>query len=230
MAVSSGKKARKQVHPLMDVTPAIGVFQEVKPLNFIQEVYLDAIKSADIIFGVGSAGTGKTYVAAGYAASQLYHRKIEKIILTRPNVEVGNSLGFLPGTIDEKYAPYLEPFDSVFSKMLGKGFYECALKNKAIEPRPLGFLRGSTFEYAIVLVDECQNMTKTELKMLLSRIGKNCKIILSGDHSQPDIINSGLKDAVDRLDGIEGIEVVNFLDSDIVRSRMCKQIIMAYNK
>lgn len=230
MAVSSGKKARKQVHSIMDVAPAIGVFHEVKPLNFIQEVYLDAIKSADIIFGVGSAGTGKTYVSAGYAASQLYHRKIEKVILTRPNVEVGQSLGFLPGTIDEKYAPYLEPFDSVFKKMLGKGFYECALKNKTIEPRPLGFLRGSTFEHAIVLVDECQNMTKTELKMLLSRIGKNCKIILSGDHSQPDIVNSGLKDAVDRLDGIEGIEVINFLDSDIVRSRMCKQIIMAYNK
>jgi phosphate starvation-inducible PhoH-like protein len=114
--------------------------------------------------------------------------------------------------------------------MLGKGFYEYALKNKAIEPRPLGFMRGATFEHSIVLVDECQNMTKTELKMLLSRIGRNCKIILSGDPSQSDIPNSGLEDAVNRLDGIEGIEVIKFLDSDIVRSRLCKQIIMAYNK
>lgn len=227
MAVNSGKKARNST---MDVTPAVGIFQEVKPLNYIQEVYLNAIKTADVIFGVGSAGTGKTYVAAGYAASQLYHRNIDKVILTRPNVEAGVGLGFLPGSLEEKYAPYLEPFNSVFIKMLGKGFYDCAIKNKTIEPRPLGFLRGTTFEHAIVLVDECQNMTKVELKMLLSRIGRNCKIILSGDHSQPDIHNSGLKDAVDRLDGIPGIEVVNFLDSDIVRSKICKQIIMAYNK
>lgn len=230
MAVNSGKKARNRDHSTMDISPAVGIFQEVKPLNFIQEVYLNAIKTADIIFGVGSAGTGKTYVAAGYAASQLYHRNVDKVILTRPNVEVGVGLGFLPGSLEEKYAPYLEPFDSVFRKMLGKGFYECAIKNKTIEPRPLGFLRGTTFEHSIVLVDECQNMTKTELKMLLTRMGKNCKIILSGDHSQPDIHNSGLKDAVSRLDGIHGIEVINFLDSDIVRSKMCKQIIMAYNK
>lgn len=230
MAVNSGKKARKQLHTIMDIAPAVGIFQEIKPLNYIQDTYLNAIKSSDVVFGVGSAGTGKTYVAAGYAAGQLYHRKVDKIILTRPNVEVGASLGFLPGTIEEKYAPYLEPFDNVFIKMLGKGFYECALKNKTIDPRPLGFLRGSTFDHAIVLVDECQNMTKTELKMLLSRIGKNCKVILSGDHSQPDIHNSGLKDAIDRLSGIEGIEVVNFLDSDIVRSKLCKHIIMAYNK
>lgn len=230
MAVNSGKKARNRDHSTMDVTPAVGIFQEVKPLNYIQEVYLNAIKTADVIFGVGSAGTGKTYVAAGYAASQLYHRNVDKVILTRPNVEVGVGLGFLPGSLEEKYAPYLEPFDSVLKKMLGKGFYECAIKNKTIEPRPLGFLRGTTFEHSIVLVDECQNMTKTELKMLLTRIGKNCKIILSGDHSQPDIHNSGLKDAIDRLNGVHGIEVVNFLDLDIVRSKMCKQIIMAYNR
>lgn len=203
-------------------------FKEVQPLNYIQGEYLDAIKHNDIVFGVGSAGTGKTFIAASYAASELFHRRVNKIILTRPNVETGRGLGFLPGSIEEKYAPYLLPFDAIFSKALGKGFYEYALKNKDIEPTPLGFLRGSTFENCIVLVDEAQNCTKEELKMLLSRIGKNCKMIISGDTEQSDIDYSGLEDAVNRLEGIEGIEIVEFLDEDIVRSKMCKQIIMAY--
>lgn len=203
-------------------------FREVKPLNYIQETYLNAIKTNDIVFGIGSAGTGKTYVAASYAASELFHRRVDKIILTRPNVETGRGLGFLPGTLEEKYAPYLDPFDQVFSNSLGKGFYEYAIKSKAIDPRPLGFMRGATFDNAIVLVDEAQNATKTELKMLLSRIGKNTKMIISGDEEQSDIVDTGLMDAVKRLEGIKGIEVVRFLDSDIVRSKMCKSIILAY--
>lgn len=202
--------------------------REVEPLNFIQGEYLDAIKHCDIVFGVGSAGTGKTYVAAGYAANELFHRRISKIYLTRPNVETGRGLGFLPGTLEEKYAPYLLPFDSIFTKFLGKGFYDYALKNKDIEPTPLGFLRGTTFENCIVLLDEAQNCTKEEMKMLLSRIGKNCKFIISGDTEQSDIDYSGLDDATNRLQGIPGIEVIEFLDEDIVRSKMCKQIIQAY--
>ena len=203
-------------------------FKEVQPLNFIQGDYLDAIKHNDVIFGIGSAGTGKTFIAANYAASQLFHRKVNKVILTRPNVETGRGLGFLPGTLEEKYAPYLLPFDSIFTKALGKGFYEYALKNKDIEPTPLGFLRGTTFDNCIVLVDEAQNCTKEEMKMLLSRIGKDCKMIFSGDTEQSDIPDSGLQDAVNRLEGISGIEVIEFLDEDIVRSAMCKKIIQAY--
>jgi len=205
-------------------------FKEVVPLNFIQGEYLDAIRHNDIIFGIGSAGTGKTYIAAQYAASELFHRRVNKIILTRPNVETGRGLGFLPGTLEEKYAPYLQPFDNIFTKALGKGFYEYALKNKDIEPIPLGFLRGTTFEDCIVLVDECQQMEASEFKMMLSRIGKNCKMIFSGDSEQSDIEYSGLDDAVNRLEGIPGIEIVEFLDEDIVRSKMCKAIIMAYRK
>lgn len=228
MAVSSGKKARKMANSDQEnFFPSIS-FNEVKPLNYIQETYLNAIKHNTIIFGVGSAGTGKTYVAASYAAKQLYNREINKIILTRPNIETGRGLGFLPGTLEEKYQPYLEPFDSIFNKTLGKGFYEYCIKAKTIEPRPLGFMRGTTFENCIVLLDEAQNCTKTELKMLLTRIGKNCKIVVSGDTDQCDIEDSGLEDAINRLDHIEDIEVVRFLDSDIVRSRMCKSIIMAY--
>lgn len=203
-------------------------FKEVEPLNFIQGEYLESIKSNSIIFGVGSAGTGKTFIAASYAASELFHKRIDKIILTRPNVETGRGLGFLPGDLTEKYAPYLAPFDAIFNKALGKGFYEYSLKNKDIEPVPLGFLRGTTFEDCIVLVDECQQMEAAEFKMMLSRIGKNCKMIFSGDSSQSDIKESGLEDALNRLEGIPGIDIIEFLDQDIVRSKMCAAVIRAY--
>lgn len=204
-------------------------FKEVKPLNFIQGEYLSAIESNDIVFGIGSAGTGKTFIAASYAAAELYYKRIDKIILTRPNVETGRGMGFLPGELDEKYAPYLQPFDQVFTRALGKGFYEYSLKAKDIDPKPLGFMRGASFENCIILVDEAQNLTKTEFKMLLSRIGKNCKVILSGDPKQTDISDSGLLDAVKRLANIPGVEVVEFQDADIVRSQMCKSVILAYN-
>ncbi len=223
---SSSKKARRAN---VQENPIEFGFKDVKPLNFIQETYLEAIKNNDVVFGIGSAGTGKTYVAASFAAGELFHRRINKIILTRPNVETGRGLGFLPGELDEKYAPYLQPFEQVFVRTLGKGFYEYALKSKDIEPRPIGFMRGSSFDNAVILVDEAQNLTKTELKMLLSRVGKNCKVILSGDPKQVDIPDSGLGDAVSRLEGLDSIEVVRFLDDDIVRSKMCKQIILAYN-
>lgn len=230
MATNSGKKARRAATKPDSSGFFTTELKEVKPLNYIQEVYLNSIKTSEITFGIGSAGTGKTYVAASYAAGELFNRKIDKIILTRPNVETGRGLGFLPGTLEEKYEPYLEPFDQVFQKTLGRGFYEYALKAKQIEPRPLGFMRGATFDNCIVLLDEAQNATKAELKMMLTRIGKNCKMIVSGDTDQCDIPNSGLQDAVDRLETIPGIEVVRFLDSDIVRSKMCRQIILAYKK
>lgn len=223
MATTTGKRARKTKD-----NPIEYGFREVKPINYIQTSYLDAIKNNDIVFGIGSAGTGKTYIAASYAAGELFHRRIEKIILTRPNIEVGVGLGFLPGTLEEKYAPFLDPFNGIFTKCLGKGFYEYALKSRDVEPKPLGYMRGATFDNCVVLVDEVQNMTKSELKMLLSRIGKNCKIILSGDPDQADIDNSGLLDAVNRLEHIPRVEVVRFMDEDIVRSRLCKQIILAY--
>lgn len=239
MARSTGKRARRDQQsdnnynntskPTGSSNTKMSV-QSVKPLNFIQGAYLDAIKCNDIVFGIGSAGTGKTFIAASYAAEQLFYKKIDKIILTRPNIETGRGLGFLPGTLEEKYAPYLLPFDAIFSHALGRGFYEYALKSKTIEPTPLGFLRGTTFEDCIVLVDEAQNCTREEMKMLLSRIGRNCKMIFSGDTEQADIPNSGLDDACDRLENIKGVEVIEFLDEDIVRSEMCKQIIVAYRK
>jgi phosphate starvation-inducible protein PhoH and related proteins len=227
MATNSGKKARKLESTNQEYAPE--KFKEISPLNYIQETYQNAIKHNNIIFGIGSAGTGKTYIASHYAARELFHRNIDKIILTRPNIETGKGLGFLPGNLDEKYRPYLDPFADIFIRTLGKGFFEYAIKNKTIDPKPIGFMRGSTFENCVVLVDEAQNTTKQEMKMILSRIGRNCKMIFSGDPSQTDIPNSGLLDAVDRLDGIDGVDVVRFLDTDIVRSKLCKQIILAYN-
>jgi phosphate starvation-inducible PhoH-like protein len=226
MAKSSAKKLRSVQRD--NVVPLEIGFENVKPLNYIQGEYLRAIYENSIVFGIGSAGTGKTYIAATYAAGELFHRRVKKIILTRPNIETGRGLGFLPGTLEEKYAPYLEPFDQIFTNSLGRGFYEYALNKNQIIPKPLGFMRGTTFEDCIVLLDEAQNATRDEMKMILSRIGKNCKIIISGDQEQSDISNSGLLDATNRLEGIEGIEIVRFRDEDIVRSKLCKQIILAY--
>ena len=228
MATNSGKKARRQVREQTPDNPTEYGFRDVKPLNYVQGEYLEAIRNNDVVFGIGSAGTGKTFVAASYAAGELFHRRVSKIILTRPNVETGRGLGFLPGELEEKYAPYLQPFEEIFKRCLGISFYEYAVKAKNIEAKPLGFMRGSTFDNCIVLADEMQNCTKEEMKMLLSRIGKNCKMIFSGDTEQADIDNSGLDDATRRLEGIPGIEVVRFMDDDIVRSKMCKQIIIAY--
>jgi phosphate starvation-inducible PhoH-like protein len=228
--VQDKSKLRSDREPSAKDADHTYTFKEVQPLNFIQQEYLYAIETNSIVFGIGSAGTGKTFIAANYAARELFYRRVDRVILTRPNVETGRGLGFLPGTLEEKYAPYLMPFDNIFTHALGKGFYEYCLKTKTIDPQPLGFLRGATFDDSIVLVDEAQNCTREEMKMLLSRIGRNCKMIFSGDTEQADIPNSGLEDAVDRLEGIEGIEIVDFLDEDIVRSKMCKEIIMAYRR
>ena len=227
---NSGKQSRKTPN---NANTERGImdygFSEAKPLNFVQGQYVDSIRLNNIVFGIGSAGTGKTYLAANYAAKLLFHKEVDKIVITRPNVESGPSMGHLPGELSDKYAPYLEPFNDCFRKFLGKSFYEYCLKTTAIEPIPLGFMRGRSFDDAIILADEMQNASTSELKMFLSRIGKNCKIIISRDHNQTDIHNSGLMDAVNRLHSIKGIDVVRFLDSDIVRSNLCKQIILAYN-
>lgn len=205
-------------------------FKPVVPKNLAQELYLEAMDSSDIVFGVGSAGTGKTYLAAMYAAEKLNYREVEQVIVTRPNVEATRSMGFLPGELEEKYAPYLEPFDGVFTKVFGKTHYELLKKREKIAAKPLGYMRGATFDNAIVLVDECQNMTEKEFKLLLTRIGENTKIIFSGDSRQVDIPDSGLNATIERLKYIPSIAVVEFTPYDICRSRLCKEIILSYER
>jgi phosphate starvation-inducible PhoH-like protein len=219
--------ARKQDR-IREVSPSS--FQRVAPKNLSQELYLEAMEDYDVVFGIGSAGTGKTYLAAMYAAEKLHYREVKQIVVTRPNVESSRPLGFLPGELEEKYAPYLEPFAGVFTKVFGKTHYELLLKRETIAAKPLGFMRGATFDDAIVLVDECQNMTEKEFKLLLTRIGENSKVIFSGDSRQVDIPDSGLMSTIDRLKHIPEIGVVEFTPYDIVRSRLCKDIILSYER
>lgn len=210
-----------------DYTPA---FKPVVAKNYAQQLYLEAIQDYDVVFGIGSAGTGKTFIASMYAAEKLYYREVDQVIVTRPNVEASTPLGFLPGELEEKYAPYLEPFDGVFTRVFGKTHYELLKKREKIVAKPLGFMRGATFDNAIVLVDECQNMTEKEFKLLLTRIGENTKIIFSGDSRQVDIPNSGLMSVIERLKHIPEIGVIEFHPHDIVRSRLCKDIILSWER
>ena len=227
--MASTKSARKR-RVVQEHREPVASFNGMTPKNLAQQVYLEAIERSDVVFGIGSAGTGKTYVAASYAAEKLYYREVEQVICTRPNVEASAPMGFLPGELNEKYAPYLEPFDGVFIRSFGKSWYENFKKNEKIVPKPLGFMRGATFDNSIILVDECQNMTEKEFKLLLTRVGENSKIIFSGDSRQVDIRESGLMATIERLKYIPGIETVEFHPQDIVRSELCKSIIMEYER
>jgi phosphate starvation-inducible PhoH-like protein len=194
-----------------------------------QAHYLMALGDSQLIFAIGPAGTGKTYVASAFAADLLQAKSIERIIITRPNVEVGAGFGFLPGDLKEKYDPYLAPFREVMIERMGLSQYEYALKVESISPQPLAFMRGATFNNAFVILDEAQNCTPAEMKMFLTRIGKNCTVVVDGDPDQCDLNGpSGLNDAVNRLERIPGVAVVEFTEDDIVRSGLVRDILVAY--
>jgi phosphate starvation-inducible PhoH-like protein len=204
---------------------------EIVTLTHNQKRYLNSIKNNVLTFGTGHAGTGKSYVALSYAAELLKAKKINKIILTRPIQEAGEKLGFLPGELDEKIQPYLQPMVDILNKRLGAPFTEYLFKRHIIEFRPLAYMRGSTFENSFVLLDEAQNVDFTGMRMFLSRIGENSKVVVDGDIQQKDIkAASGLADAVDRLKHLNNIGWVNFEIDDIVRSGICKDIVIAYSK
>lgn len=223
---NTSKKSRNNKGSLQ-----INGFDPIYAKNFAQSQYLEALRTNQITFAVGPAGTGKSYIATAYAAEQLYYKKIDKIIITRPAVEAEETLGHLPGELEDKYAPYLLPVKEILEQLLGKAFVEYCLNSGKIEAVPIAFMRGRTFDNAIVILDEMQNASPNQMKLILSRIGENCQYIIDGDETQKDIRGkSGLEDAISRLEGIKGIEVCRFLDADIVRSAMCKKIIQAYNK
>jgi phosphate starvation-inducible PhoH-like protein len=208
------------------------VIDAVKPITLLtkaQKQYFNSMKTNTITFGIGVAGTGKSYVAISYAAQLLQEKKINKIILTRPAVEAGESFGFLPGELDEKYAPYIDPVKDILNKRLGTSFTDYLFKRKIIEARPLAFIRGSTFEEAFVILDEAQNCTPTQMKMFLTRIGEDAKVVIDGDIQQKDIKGtSGLSDAIVRLHGMNDVGIVTFDIEDVVRSGICKEIIRRY--
>jgi phosphate starvation-inducible PhoH-like protein len=179
---------------------------------------------------LGPSGTGKTYIAATYAANQYALKRIQKIIITRPAVSVGKSLGALPGNLDEKFGPWLSPVVSVLEEQLGKGVVETGIKNGNIVMAPLEYMRGSSFKDAFVLADECQNLDVAQFKMLVTRIGENCTLVMNGDIRQSDIKEqSGLSKAI-HLAKKYNIDacVVEFGLDDVVRSDMCRQWLEAF--
>lgn len=207
---------------------------DVKPIEGkteTQKRYINAIKNFKLIFATGSAGTGKTWLATALAAQALLNDRTEGIILTRPAVEAGESLGFLPGEIEEKFEPYLQPFKQVLYERLGKGKAEYMIKAGKIKAIPLAYLRGMTLRNCFVILDEAQNTSPTQMKMFLTRIGENCTVVVNGDTSQQDIRGeSGLTDAIERLSYIPSVKIIEFKKEDIVRSGLVQEIVEAYEK
>lgn len=205
------------------------ILEPIRAITEAQGHYVCSILNNIVTFGIGPAGTGKSYVAAGLAADKLRDGEIDKIIITRPGVEAGESFGFLPGELEEKYAPYIEPFRDILNERLGKSHVEYLLKHKRIEAKPLAYMRGMTFKNAWIILDEAQNTTPAQMKLFLTRIGHNCTVIIDGDIAQTDIKGkSGLDDAVRRLAKVSRVGVVEFTPDDIVRSGIVKDIIAAY--
>lgn len=203
----------------------------IKPKTLGQKKYVELIENNDIVFGVGPAGTGKTYLAMAMAIKSFKNQEVERIILTRPAVEAGESLGFLPGDLQEKIDPYLRPiYDSLFD-ILGYDQYNKLVERGLIEVAPLAYMRGRTLDNAYIVLDEAQNTTNEQMKMFLTRIGYGSKAIITGDITQIDLPrgkSSGLKNASQILKGINGIEFMKFETSDVVRHPLVQKIINAY--
>lgn len=202
----------------------------LKPLNDNQEKYIKALNTESQVVVCGYSGTGKTFIAATYAANMYAAKEISKIILTRPNVSVGKDLGYFPGTLEEKFAPWAAPVLDVLNEQLGKGVVETAIKNKNIEMAPLSTMRGRSFKNTFIILDEAQNTTLAEIKMFLTRIGEDCKVVINGDIKQSDIGGkSGLATIVHLARKYKmPVPIIEFGVDDIVRSDICKQWIMAF--
>lgn len=198
--------------------------------NPAQQKYINAIKSNCLTFGIGPAGTGKSYCAAAIAADALQSGRIERIILTRPAVEAGENLGFLPGDVDEKFAVYIEAFRDCLNDRLGSGAVDYFLRHGRIVAAPLAFMRGKTFGAdSFVILDEAQNTSVSQMKMFLTRIGEDCKVVVNGDVDQSDIRGkNGLADAVGRVRGLPDVHVHGFERDDIVRSGLVRHLMDRY--
>ncbi|NMB29837.1 MAG: PhoH family protein [Clostridiales bacterium] len=205
----------------------------VRPKTIIQKKYIDAITNNTITLGVGPAGTGKTYLAVSMAVKALKAEDVTKIILTRPAVEAGEKLGFLPGDLQTKVDPYLRPLYDALFDMLGPETFHKNLERSSIEVAPLAYMRGRTLDDAFIILDEAQNSTPEQMKMFLTRLGFNSKMIITGDVTQidlPDARRSGLIDAMNVLYDVEDIAIVNFTERDVVRHRLVQEIVRAYEK
>lgn len=196
-----------------------------------QDAYMRAMTRNELVFGVGPAGTGKTYLAVAHAATLLERGDINRIILSRPAVEAGERLGFLPGDLKEKVDPYLRPLYDALYDMMPPEHVERGITNGVIEVAPLAFMRGRTLTNAVVILDEAQNTTSMQMKMFLTRLGENSKMIITGDPSQVDLprgVSSGLVEALDLLSGVEGVHITRFTYRDVVRHELVARIVRAY--
>ena len=205
----------------------------VQPKSLNQRRYLEAIEQHDMVFGIGPAGTGKTYLAVAMAISALLSKRVNRIILARPAVEAGERLGFLPGTLQEKIDPYLRPLYDALYDMLEPEKVDRYLEKNVIEIAPIAFMRGRTLNDSFVILDEAQNTTSEQMKMFVTRLGFNSKAVITGDVTQIDLPNarrSGLLEAIDVLKGVQGLSFVYFDEGDVVRHHLVQRIIHAYEE
>jgi len=209
-----------------------GVKRMVQPRSPNQRKYVEAIERGDMTFGLGPAGTGKTYLAVAMAVSALLAKRVSRIILVRPAVEAGERLGFLPGSLQEKVDPYLRPLYDALYDLLDPQKVDKLLESNVIEVAPLAFMRGRTLSDAFIIMDEAQNTTNEQMKMFLTRLGNGSKAVITGDLTQIDLPNpkkSGLFEALNVLDGVEGISFCHFEDVDVVRHALVQRIVRAYD-
>jgi phosphate starvation-inducible PhoH-like protein len=227
-----GKEA--DIEKIMSGVIAITVRgKQIKCKTVGQKLYVDAIRKNTVTFGIGPAGTGKTYLAVSQAVACYKSKEFEKIILTRPAVEAGEKLGFLPGDLQTKVDPYLRPLYDALQEMFGLETYLKLMEKGAIEIAPLAYMRGRTLNNAFIILDEAQNTTKEQMKMFLTRMGEGSKMIITGDVTQIDLPEgkkSGLKHAAKILKNIEGIDIINLTFKDIVRHPLVMEIVKAYEK
>lgn len=207
--------------------------KSVRPYSHIQANYMRSLFNSDMIFALGPAGTGKTYIAVAMAVNLYLSKKVERIILTRPAVEAGEKLGFLPGDLKDKIDPFLRPlYDALFDMMPAEKVEEC-MANGEIELAPLAFMRGRTLSNAAVILDEAQNTTPTQMKMFLTRMGENSRMLITGDLSQTDLprdVKSGLRDCIPKVESIEGVTVIRFSETDVVRHELAARIVKSYDQ
>ena len=201
-----------------------------RPRTPVQAAYLDLMREHPLVFGIGPAGTGKTYLAAAFGAHMLYQRKVERLILSRPALEAGERLGFLPGDLKEKIDPYLRPLYDALFDVLGEQAGRL-IEQGVIEVAPLAFMRGRTLARAFVILDEAQNTTPAQMKMVLTRLGEESQMVVTGDPGQSDLPGGkpeGLLEALSILEGVEGVAVQRFTDADVVRHALVSRIVRAY--
>ncbi len=228
----SGNRRLRLEDLFRDQVKIAGRKYSIVPKTFKQKTYIEAIKANDMVFGVGPAGTGKTYLAMSMAVSALVNKEVKRVVLCRPAVEAGEKLGFLPGDMAEKVNPYLRPLYDALHDMVD---YERAtemVEKGMIEVAPLAFMRGRTLSNAFVILDEAQNTTSGQMKMLLTRLGSGSKCVVTGDVTQIDLPRgqiSGLVEALSILKSVEGLAIVNFSDEDVIRHPLVSRIVRAYD-